>query len=347
MNTRDVDLFNTAMDWEGFIEQVTSGLAVDPAFREGFVGRFKKSLREPTSFFGDLVRSVEKGGSFRVLRVRDEADGKAVLVRQLHKEGGLNYYSFRVVRRPDGKPRAVDIYVYLSAQMTSDLFRQIYQTGSDGASSSATPEERARTDAMKKSFKLLADIRAAIRAEDPKHAWELYKQLDPLLYAQKSYQIVKINIAQQLNDNDIYLAALDEYRSRFPNDPSLDLILLDAYMVKQDFASAKSAIARFSASIGGDPFLDVLRGECELAEGKPDIAAASAQAALDADETLVAALDLSVRCSIALKKFDETVRLLELGKKRFSRNDNDLEGKPEFADFVKSPQYKTWSQKKP
>jgi hypothetical protein len=76
---------------------------------------------------------------------------------------------------------------------------------------------------------------------------------------QKLFQLIHLRIAQKLGDTP-YLAALNEYKTNFPQDHNLGLLMLDAYVMEKDYSSALGAINRLDTALHKDPFLDYYRG---------------------------------------------------------------------------------------
>jgi hypothetical protein len=74
-----------------------------------------------------------------------------------------------------------------------------------------------------------------------------------------------------------------------------------------------------------------------VAEAKNEIDAAVAH---EPDEHDGYAIGLDV--ALAEENFDDTVRFLMILEKVFGADWSDLEEAPEFAEFVKSPQYGEW-----
>jgi hypothetical protein len=59
---------------------------------------------------------------------------------------------------------------------------------------------------------------------------------------EKLFQLIHIKVAAKMSDS-LYVAALNEYKSNFPRDPNLYLLMLDAYVMEKDYPKAISAVS--------------------------------------------------------------------------------------------------------
>jgi predicted Zn-dependent protease len=83
-----------------------------------------------------------------------------------------------------------------------------------------------------------------------------------------------------------YQSAIDALRRAYPNDASLDLMLLDGYFMKKRYDEALQAVDRIDRSLGGDPYLDVMRANMLLAKGDVDGAYRFATRAVEREPSL-------------------------------------------------------------
>ena len=60
---------------------------------------------------------------------------------------------------------------------------------------------------------------------------------------------------------------LEDFRKYYSQDPCLDLLLIDYYTLKKDYAQAIPCVDRLDKSVGGDPYLNVLRAASTSAAG--------------------------------------------------------------------------------
>ena len=135
---------------------------------------------------------------------------------------------------------------------------------------------------------------------------------------------------------------LEEFRQAHPKDPCLDLLLVDYYVLKKDFVRARESTDRLDKALGGDPYLDVLRDNLNVAAGDPKAARDLANRAINEEPGLVPAYLSLLDVSVQEKNFAESLDLLKMLDHKHKIKFGDLTTVPEYAGFVKSPQYQDW-----
>ena len=174
-----------------------------------------------------------------------------------------------------------------------------------------------------------------------KEGLTLIKGMKPGTRKQKEVFLLRLRAAQAIDEAE-YAATLDEYRKLFPKDPGLDLLSISYYTIKKDFKEALECIDRVESAVGGDPYLNVTRAALCDVQGKHDEAKRLARMAADLEPTLLPAYIELLGISLIQKNHDETLAMLKEVDRKFQLKLNDLTKVREYAEFVKSPQFKKW-----
>ena len=135
---------------------------------------------------------------------------------------------------------------------------------------------------------------------------------------------------------------LEEFRQAYPNDPCLDLLLVDYYVLKKDFVRARESTDRLDKAVGGDPYLDVLRANLNMVAGDLKAARELANRAIKEEPGLTSAYASLLGVSVEEKNYAESLDLLRMLDQTHKIRIGDLAGMPEYAGFIKSPQYQEW-----
>jgi hypothetical protein len=116
----------------------------------------------------------------------------------------------------------------------------------------------------------------------------------------------------------------------------------ETQQMKKDFPQALESIDRLDKAVGGDPHLNVVRAG--ISEKSGDLAAAArfAGLAMEQEPTLLTAYFTAIGISLKAAKYDETLAGLKALDQKFKMQFNDMKTVPEYAGFVKSPQYPQW-----
>ncbi|MBV9493116.1 MAG: hypothetical protein JOZ54_02635, partial [Acidobacteria bacterium] len=298
------------IDWDAILEKATANAGLrNELFRRSFVFGAKKKASE-----GDLPRQLheilERGGSLKLLSARAAKDGtKRVLLRLLLPDGAINYHELVITRGARGDVRARDIYIYTDAENLSDSMRRTFLLAV-----AKDPGILQRLGGEKNGFAEHAEeygqMMKKVREGDGEGAEAIYKRLPRDIREQKNVLMAHVFATSKLGDDRKYLAAMDEMRAKFPNDGVVDLMSIDAFVLRKMWGEAMAAIARLDEQVG-DPYLDVFRANISLAKG--DLAAAKTYAlrAAQREPELPHAWWAQVNVALAEGNDAETLRLLK------------------------------------
>lgn len=341
--------FAALINVDALLNRATKGFESDRKARQvrsGFIRGVKSSMATRRGVVGAIIQAVSNGGSYTFLRVRDVAAKKRVQFRIVTKEGALNYHEMVVERRPSGNVQAVDMYIVATGQLLSqtlrDAFLPMVEHASRGILARLTGSESDFVKHISTMNKMVTSIKLGQHAE----AVRLYGTLPPSMQKRKNVLMLRLTAAQKLGDT-AYLTAINDFRRYFPNDPAVDLLSIDGFIIQKQFAKAMASIDRLDHAIGGDLYLNIFRSNIFVQQQQFSRARAVLQAAVDKDPTLKAAHIGMLMLSLQLKDFDQTVKSLKMLREKCGTEIPNMALKPDFAGFVKSPQYKKWRATRP
>ena len=290
-----------------------------------------------------FVRNLN-AGDYQFLRASETPDGAQSIMRVLPKGGGLNYHRLVLGRNTQNKPCVVDLFVYLSGEPLSHTFgRLITQSMPDKLS----PDAKARQAA-----KQFQDMSVAVRSGNPAQALAIYDSMQPKWQQQKTIMQTRIMAANKVAasnaqkgqpNSDDYRKAVQDFQNAFPNAENMALVLIDFYFFNEDFKQARAAVDQLDKQVGGDPYLNLLRGNLALAQGKK-------QAAKDFFVQLTKDIPKNPASYFALinlamvdKDFKEVTRLLISTEGNTAiRFEPDFNGADNFKEYVASPENEKW-----
>jgi hypothetical protein len=344
VRVQDIDTFNRLVDWDALVAMATALPGNSPQLKE-FRANFAKGLKtatvNPRSGFGRAVMAaVEAAGDYKALRVHNEGGQVRVLFRLVSSNGALNYHDWVLGRSRDGKTVAVDCYVFLIGEMYSQNLRRSFlplahKSGGASLEKLSGPEKD-----FVEHFPEFAQLGRSVRERNWRQALNIYKELPASVQESKPAMTMRLLATQQVSDAE-YLATIDDFRKRYPNDPMIDLVSVDAYILRKAYDKALESIDRVDKAIGKDPYLKVLRGNVLLREGKLNAARDMVQEAIAQDPNLLRGYYSLIDISLARRDYADTVKWLKKAES-LGVTFGDLTAVRAFADFVKTPQYKNW-----
>lgn len=328
--------FNDKFEWNALIVKASTGVPLPAKLQQGV-------LREIRNFGQQIIDLTRPAGSYKVLRIRTKGTEKWALFRMLFPDGAVNYHDLLLAQDANGKLKVIDIYVFNGGILMSESFRRVtlpMLAHEDEELLEYLTESEREYSAHAKTF---AQIVQAFSRGDYRTALQLYDKLPPSLQRDKTILSWRVRAAQPLGGEQ-YSRVLADYRAYYPDDPSLDLLLIDLYGMTKEYDKVLLSIDRIVEATGGDSYLNALKAAVFYDQKELDAAKKEAQKAIDEDPTIEQAYSILIRISLDRKQFDETVELLKAIRR-------ELHGDFEFYhlapipggdEFVKSPEYREW-----
>ena len=339
----DLEGFNELVDWNRLVDTATGVAGASPglaAKRAAFIHGVMGSLRSNSTSFGAKIAAEAKFGSYKLLRVQLVDGRRRAVFRLLTGAGALNYHGFFFDPVP-GKPlRAIDCYVFLMGEPLTKVLRRSFLPYVALDRSGMSHLTTADKDVVTHPAEML-ELAQLINAKKFTEALNRYKRLPPSMQKSKSMLALRLQAAQRTSEEE-YLQAIDTFRKEYPGDVMIDLISLDAYVLRQQLDQALEALDRIDKAVGGDPYLKTLHAVILTKEGQPGPAQKFAEQAVTEEPTLLNAHNFLLTLSIQNGDFDTTLRELGTLETQFGIKFRDLATVPSFAEFVASPQYQIW-----
>ncbi len=332
---RDPALFNRAWDVEATVTKAVTGLALSEKAKSGFLLGVKRS-----SLGQQICQGLGKRGTYKLISMR-QLKGKPHALFRLISNNGLNYHEMELARAADGTVCVTDIYIYALGEWISDTFRR-------GALALAAEENKniierlaGREGDYIKNLPKIRVFQEDVRNNRYKEAMASWAQLPASVQTDKTLLVLHAAAAQHISDAE-HQQALAALEKNHPQDPCLNLMMIDAYLLRKEYDKLLAVIDRLDTGVGGDPYLNVLRTGAFLPRNDYAKARELAQKAIEQEPTLMPAYWTLVTVSIAAKEYAETARLLTLIEIKLGIRFADLGKVSEYAGFVKSPEYTAW-----
>lgn len=292
-----------------------------------------------------IIQKTENGGSLKMLRVHSVNDKKRVLFRILKADGAVDYFDFVVVRHSDGLIGMEDVYMYQSGEMFTQTIRRLLIP--------IIAQTRDRKNLMRadedylKSVPLIKEMVSALKKGQFADAIKNFEELPRSVQDNKTILMYYVLANAQIVEagDAAYLRAMERFRGLYPNDSSAYFVSIDYYRLRGEYDNALKTIDRIDKEIGGDPYLEVWRGNILMEATRYDEARQRFEAAWNAEPTLGIACSLRTKLALVEKNHVDTLKWLKKTAEIYSDDDlGDLEGSQKYADFVKSPQYREWQE---
>lgn len=134
---------------------------------------------------------------------------------------------------------------------------------------------------------------------------------------------VHSNFIEDADPNSPYMQAIARFEKKYPDDPALALMAIDASLLRSDFDGARKAVANLQKATGDASFLEFYLGFVDLLEEKFDDAETRARDYISSDPNDKQGYDVLLEAGFALEKHETTAEALTALESRFGM---DFEG---------------------
>ncbi len=324
------EIDNKYFDYESFGDIVGEQMGLTGKDKADFSKGLKSSIGEA----GILGRMSGDIKHFEFLRVHKPNGKYHFLCRVLARTGGVNYYDFSVIKKKELK--IDDLYVYLNNQYISKSMSQIMVT--------MLPGVIADDDKSKASLITLKKIIAAKNKGDFAGMLRLYNGLSEEQKKIKGFLNIRIVAAQQTNVAE-YKKALDDYYILYPNEPGVNLMMIDRYVLDEEYQKALDIINRVDSIVGGDIYLNILRANmCTFTEDYEKAISSYEKyfTKFPNDPDNTEAYPTYISLLLFYDRYDDAIASAKKFKKQFGLDAFDSIPKENFPDFYESEDYKNY-----
>ena len=337
----DASVFSGAIDWELLFDRSTAGIdapeKTETAFRTGLLQGVSGKKGLPSQ----IAQTVLQGGSYRLLRVRERDGELRALFRFLFPEAGVNYHDLLLVQGDDGRVQIGDMHVFLSAEDLSTTFRRFYVAMVAEQNRSFLEKLSGKTAVYAQHMEDVQAMNASVQAGQPTEALDTYSSLPDVLQADKAVLLTRYRAAVNVGGTEC-IQAVRDFKRHHPNDACIDFLSIDLYATTGEYDKALECIDRVEESVGGDPYLNVLRAGGLCSAKRFEEAREAGNAAIQAEPDMIQAHWEVIAIALQMKDFTEVSRLLDRVATNFEVEFEDLTQISDYAEYVKSPEYQKW-----
>ncbi len=331
------------MDQIGYIARSLEGFEITPVKRQEFEQAYLKKL------IGKLTEEFREFNHARYLRTQVETGEKRVLIRLTAKNHATSYVSFRVIKTPDKHVRWIDLFGYANGESICDASRRYLFTLTQGRLSK--PRNLAEAAVFSNGQHFMQRLTAAEKLFNKgqfETALKSISQLPDELRNARFVFAIRLRAAQSISDEE-QLKTIEAWEEAYPGDPSLNLISLDAHIIRKNYPEAVRCIDALAIQLKGtDGRLCYLKAYILDKDKMPSAARAAAEEGIATEPDMTDNYTALLKFALDERDFAAAVRVLMLVEK----NMPDTDPKrliPEFEapeEFFKSSEFTSWFKKR-
>lgn len=307
-------------------------------YNESFINGFSSSFD-----FGKIIlNQIDDGATYDYLNFQKNSDGDYYLLFRLYGNG-LNYHK-HLIKKINGEYKIIDTYISLTGEFLSDTFSSIYKGLLHKGGLLSNFIKKKKNNSISDLFKI-KQMKKLKNEGKYQEAHNLYNTISKEGKKKKLYKITNLMIVAQLNDT-IYADAIDDYEKEFPNDVSLYLVSVDGYILSKKYDKAMEAINNLDVAIGGDSFLNFLRGNLYYLKEEFDNSEAKFKEVIEEYPNFLDAYDSLLTIYIETDKTTEAIKILNIMVSDFDLPKDILYNtlKETFPKFYNKEEVVKWSK---
>ncbi len=335
----DTAKLDELIDWDALNQTSTAEVDVPESYRQSFIQGLNQSRTKGKGFSNTLVDAVQQGGTFTLLHSHGKDDRSWLLFRLILPAGGVTYHDFLLARRPGGQVQATDIYVYSSGELLTQSFRRLFIQAAAKGSGGLVNKLTGADQKFARFIKDLTAMNDAQRAGKFQEVLDLYAKLPGDLKKDRFALMIRLQAAQNVNDESVYARAIEDFTTELPNDAAVDMMSIDYHLLRKEYPQALASVDRLDKTVLGDPYLETMRANVHVEQNDLIAARRDIARALEADPKMVDAYWGIINIALKEHNFDSALKTLRLIRDTFGVQINDLTTIPLYKDFVASPQY--------
>lgn len=328
INSGDGKFFDQSFDLDDFMKRMMRGYKLSPKNAAGFKKGFSRGFTLGTTL-------CQKKAYYTFLGFQKDKNDLYLVLRLTFPNGSVNYHKILLIMR-NGKPGIVDIYAFSGGEFLS-------KTGGRAALQMLGLQHGKKT----KTFEILAKFAKAFRNQNYDTALKLYKTLPEKYRKDKSFLLMYYGAACSKGiDSKEFKDAVMNFEKYHSNNPSLDLLILDSLFIGKKYDALLKRIERIEKNLGyKDAFLELCRGNAAFFQGKTNKAEKLYTKSIQLDSLCQNSYWGLIAVYLKQKQWSKVCSQLNTFKKVFNMQIADLSTIPDYAEFVKTKEYKAWIKK--
>jgi len=293
-----------------------------------FVNGFIKTV-EARDLPREWCSMIVNCGKWKLLRL-SLIEGKWHALFRLTGNDCFDYYDFFLVAKEDGEVAVEDYYTYTLCETFGDGIRRYFLL----SRSLGLPVANESLDAGKK-------MQQHLEAGEFREAMAALENMPEPFKREKWVLQKKASIASHISP-ETYVEVVEEMRRQFPDCVGLEIDAVGRFAAEKQFDKAMDSVDRVDRLVGGDTYLDVMRGYLLVLEGKYQQARPYLTKSLLQEDDLPDTYRVLAGLAMQEGDFQEAVRCFTVIETKLKRKLPDFVDFPRYPAFARSSEYKAW-----
>lgn len=343
INEHNPDFFNQHFGFQAIINNIVNSIEVPDEYRKGF----EMGVQHDLNVGETIVNLLGEDGAIKLLKIKTSPQPTAFY--RVASSQGINYIEMYLTPSDSTEDKVLikDFYIYRGGLTFSSTLQRLYYSPLANKLDSVKMNKTPSTEqAFIRNLAKIDTLTGLAEQKKYDEALALYATMPKALQQDKMLQVMRLNIAHQMGGKT-YDDAIEEYQNLFPNDAALAYMQMNMAMADHDSLKLYTSIDALDKSIGGDPYLDIIRSDISYSYQNTVKARSYLEKALKTDPDLEDAYWRLVGLLIDGGKYDDAVAYFPKMKELFKVNPANFLPRDEYNGFWQAESYKKWAEKNP
>ncbi len=337
LRDRKPGVLDLTIDVDAIVERAFAGLDVTEKVQAGFL----QEMRSQMAWGSQIANALGETGTLKLLRVVKRGDDNVVIFRGIGA-GGLAYYELTLAKDASGRTRTIDMYGYARNTRMSAVMRQSALGLAMRQNKELLERLKGPEAEMARHLHDFRPINDLMKEKKWPEALAALRKLPESLQKHQTVLLFKLTSAKNTSPEE-YKAVLDEIEKVHGQDPAFALTLLDQAWLDKNWKRVLAALDTLDGAVGGDAYLDCLRGAVRIEANELAEAKTAALRAVEREPDLAAAHSTLMTVALKAKDWPGVKAALERAEKH-GVPIADIAKLPAYSEFVKTDEYAAWAK---
>ncbi|QDU55374.1 tetratricopeptide repeat protein [Aeoliella mucimassa] len=338
----DTRTFDGMIDWDTMAMRATAGLDLSESDRTEVMNGLQVGMRSVGSFVTQIRRGGGNTADYQLVNIL-EKDGNRVVIFRASGDNGVNYHQY-TLQRVDGQLKAVDLYVFLTGETITETWRRGLLPHVAEMNKNWLQRATSKESAYVQSIDKVSQFQnLVLSGQSDAQAWNLFYSLPEEVRFSKGMLIQAYALSNRTGEDKI-MEISNAIRTHHSDATGLELMLIDSLLIAEKYDEALQALDAVDQAVGGDPYVDALRGNTYLLQENYPKAMEYFDKVMETGLDMDTAFYGTVAAGLPLKEFTKVAAAMETLEERYGVVWGDLRSLAEYREFLESPEGQYWME---
>ena len=303
----DVEAIESLFDWSMMVRRAASGLEMNAADLDSFAAGVSRGASKVAT--ERLVAIGRDGGRFDYLRTIRREGRVRTFCRIITPEGTVDFLEYLPIGRNESL-RVGDAFAFSTGEDVSASLRRVLLPLVAHENRSLLERLTGAESDLVRHNEAFGELVSSNLEGRWQETLDVYESLPDSLQREK-YALLTVLHAASWIDDTRYVELVETFRTTYPDDAALDLILINYHTIRGELNDAIAALRRLDQRVGGDAFIKSWMADLLIEQQQFAAADALLRQAIQSEPELSFPYLRLVGSAVAAENYEQAVERLE------------------------------------